>query len=181
MSEEKNQSILKSNWHLICLCIGLIVVGVVMGFRPDNSEENAKDQEIFIAVNAKKTSPDKNTNPFTMPSRKKRDATHAISKYEKEIEEYGTSLESEKNLYRIGNLYHSTLFDYEKAVFYYQRLINEYPESGKIEMVYFAIADSYDKLDNYEEEMKTYETIISAFPPESPAHQLAQEKRKGLR
>lgn len=184
MSEDEitKNSILKQNWHLMLLCVGLIVAGIVLGFNA-NEEVEAPIEHTVIA-----TSPDELSNdmaeaadknfvrPFDVVPKQEKEAKAAVIKYEQENTELGSGPEVEKNLYRLGNIHYSMLFDYEKAVFYYQKLVDEYPKTDKIQMAYVALADSYGKMNNYEEEMNTYDKIMEKFPENSPAYQFAHDK-----
>lgn len=182
MSEE-TISALKQNWHLLLLCVGLIVAGVVFGF-PSTQEEPQGEGKVATTPQSPDMAQaaDKNfATAFEAVPRQHQRANAAILKYEKENEESGHGPVEEQNLYRLGNIYYSILFDYEKAVFSYQTLVTEYPETDKIQMAYVALADSYEKLGQFENEMSTYDIIMQKFPSNSPAYQFAEEKLAGDR
>ena len=164
------------------LCIGLIVAGVLLGFRPEVEEPIDLDAHVVAMPgedisSAAADAADKNfSTSFEVTPRQVKEANAAIAKYEAENKELGKGPEVEKNLYRLGNIYYSMKFDYEKAIYYYSKLLEDYPETDKIQMVYVALADSYGKLEKYEEEMNMYDTIMKKFPENSPAYQFAYDK-----
>lgn len=164
------------------LCVGLISAGIALGFNANDVVEPPIEYTVVA------TSPDEISNdianaadknfvrPFEVVPKQQKEAKAAVLKYETENKELGSGPEVEKNLYRLGNIYYSMLFDYEKAIFYYQKLLDDYPKTDKIQMAYVALADSYSKLENFEEEMNTYDIIMEKFPENSPAYQFAHEK-----
>ena len=72
------------------------------------------------------------------------------------------------------------IFDYEKATLAYIQLIDKYPETDKLRMAYVALADCYNKMGDYDQEMETYKVVTQQFPADSPAHILAADKLKAV-
>ena len=173
---------LKKNWFLLLVCLISICAGAFLGLTKKSAI--AEDEGVYIDLpadsDASRAIDARIAKPFRKISRKEGKARAAIDRYLAENEASPRSELEEKNLYRIGNLYYASIFDYEKATLTYIQLINDYPKTDKLQMVYVALADCYSKLGDEEQEMQTYTIITQKFAVGSGAHTFASEKLKSL-
>ena len=106
------------------LCIGLIIAGVVFGFNGSDEIDLASlDKDVIakpgddLEPSVAKAADENFSRAFEVVPKQEKEANAAILKYESENEKIGTGPEVEANLYRLGNIYYSMKFDYEKAIY----------------------------------------------------------------
>jgi tetratricopeptide (TPR) repeat protein len=172
---------LKKNWFLLLACAISIGAGIFLGLTKKPIE--LKEAGVYIDLpadsDAAREIDARIAKPFRTVSRKESKARAAIERYVAENSAVGPGEIEEKNLYRIGNLYYASIFDYEKATLAYIQLINNYPKTDKLQMAYVALADCYAKMGDEDQEIETYTVITQKFPVGSGAHTFAMQQLEG--
>lgn len=168
---------LKSNWHLLSLCIGVLAAAFVWAIIEPDTRMNRP-------VASASTQPDRTGFPSDASvyanrwKRATKDArvTSAIKTYEWELSNNRASEETPSNLYRLGNLYYSNLQNYEKASLYYETLLKDHPDFPGNATVFPNLAACYKRLGNFALERHTYQKMIEFFPPDSQETLFARQE-----
>jgi tetratricopeptide (TPR) repeat protein len=104
-----------------------------------------------------------------------------IRNHQERIDSAPESKEVPAYLNAIGNLYGQKLGEYEKAISYYERILEEYPDWPNIRGVYPKLARYYELAGEQEQSYKTYQRMMKAFPEDSQEHLFAQQMVSNLR
>lgn len=180
MTKDELVEAAKDNWYFLLALVALIPAGIfaARAGSPDVEAENlATQQAVSAALAASAQSGD--VASFNRGGRTAADeAMGHIKGYEKEVAENWSSDETPLNLRRIGNLYYTSLRDYDKAVENYELIIYRFPEWDGIDSFYPNLAMAYKRLGNTAMERQTYQRMIKHFPPESNYVEFAQHQLK---
>lgn len=171
---------LKKNWIGLGVSVLLVVVGGVLSFGNEDpperdSSRNGPNATAVVAVPVNKGS----VNPFGSSPMRFRKGEATALRYKRILDESESDEEIELTLFRLANVYQSYLHDYDEAVFYYQKLINDFPDGERAVYAYVSLAETYYKMEDYGSEMQVYETMMREYPPDSEEYKWAMESSTG--
>lgn len=172
---------LKKNKYLLGFSALLIVAGVVFGFRGGEQVDDTIGETVPLptVVDPNSVLGQNLNQDFQMPfqnttPRRTKNAESAVARFEKIVEESEDEEEVATAMFRIGNINYSILYDYDNAVFYYQKFIDEFPNHVKALTAYACLADSYHKMDNLTDELQVYKTMMQSLPKDSDGYAWAE-------
>ena len=175
MDGELMTRMLRSNWHLISLLVLILSAGVWMALSPDQPEgvdAMAVDSEVGVAL----TDPNLTVQSrWSTPTKDKKVAT-AIEEYENELKYNRGNEETPANLYRLANLYYSNVRDYDKAILYYEALLQEYPQFEGNKTVYPNLVACYERLGKDELRRTTLRRMMEYFGSDSQEYLFAKQE-----
>ena len=167
--------ILRGNWHLISLMTLIFAAGIWMAVSPEKSDEvdaMSVDAEMGTVLTDQNLAVE---SRWSTPTKDKRIA-EAIEQYEDELKYNRGNEETPANLYRLANLYYSNVGDYDKAVLYYEALIQEYPKYEGNKNVYPNLVACYERLGQDELKRSTLRRMMDYFGPDSQEYVFAKQE-----
>lgn len=138
---------LQQTWPLVGLGGFVLVSCVALWFAPGGKAKASATtaNNIQVEVQTNLDGPVRTKSPWANPTRED-EVRAAIEQYTYELEHNGGGAEAADNLYRLANLYYSTLLDYEKASLYYVTLVQDYPEYSGIQTAFANLVTCYERL-----------------------------------
>ena len=183
MAEESFLGALKKNWFLMIPSVILIALGFVLGNWSQWSYDRSRSEGKTDVMQLPASSPAAraaNENFVKQPigtGRNKRMGRRFERKYLAQLEEMKPSDEDYPlTIFRLGNVYYSTLRDYEKAAPYFQEIVDNHPEYGRMREVLTYLADCFAKNGERSKEIALYEDLMSEYPPDSELYTWAEEQ-----
>lgn len=138
---------MKRSWPLWALAGFVFVASVVLWLVPGSkAKASASALDVHVEVQTNLSGPVVSTESRWAEPTKTDKVQAAIEQYTQAIEHDAGSPETADNVYRLANLYYSTLLDYEKASLYYVTLIQDYPEYSGIQTAFANLVTCYERL-----------------------------------
>ncbi len=175
MSARSLGPILRGNWHLMSLMVLIFAAGIWMAISPEKADDVDAmpiDSEIATIL----TDPNLTSESRWSTPTKDEEVAAAIEKYENELKYNRGNEETPANLYRLANLYYSSVPDYEKASLYYEALIQEHPNYEGIKNVYPNLVACYERLGKDELRRATLRRMMDHFGPDSQEYLFAKQE-----
>lgn len=184
MTDETFLQALRRNWYLMIPSVVLIALGVVLGFSPWQSDYDTKRNEgITDFMELPPNSPaarSANENFVKRPvgaGRRKRQGFELEKKYTARLEELKPGDEEYPlTVFRLGNTYYTALQDFEKAIPYFQEIVDNHPEDRNFRFALMFLADCYAKSDQRDKEVKLYQELMEKYPSDSPINKWAEQQ-----
>jgi tetratricopeptide (TPR) repeat protein len=174
---------LKKNWIGLGVSIFLVAMGLLLGFGKEDPPESgggASSGNGSNAVAAVVEPVNKGSlTPFGSSPMRIRKAEATALRYKRILDESQSEEEIELTLSRLANVYQSYLHDYDEAAFYFQKLLNDFPDSEYVLHAYVRLSQIYYRLEDYGSEMQVYETVMREYPPESEEYKWAMASSTG--
>jgi TolA-binding protein len=162
------KEILKDNWHLMALLVGVLAAGVLLQQYKGASAAtpNAGTVEAVSKGAADVEAPER-------PSSQD-EARTIIAKHKARFDQNPSDKEAPALLNAMGNLYRRQLVDYPNAIQCYELLLHDYPKCEEARNAIISLADCYRRQGDREGARRTYERMTQFFPPESQEYQYAK-------
>ena len=151
----------RSSWYLALICLGLLAGSVV------------------LATSARNNSGGRDAVEAADEAQDEEGLSAAVQRYEYELRYNRGSSDTPKNLFRLANLYHSRVRNFERAALYYEALLQEFPSYFANENVYPKLAECYMRQGDTALERQTYRRMLDFYPEDSEEHAFAR-MRLGL-
>ena len=169
---------LKSNWYLVAALGVMLCAGIATALMPKGAltaDAQAIDSKLAATENgpqARMLSPGR----FKPGKTKAQKATDVINRYKKELADNVGDPALKRNLLRIGNLYYSSLRDYDSAIQYYELMLIESPDETGVRDTLPVLAQCYVNTNQRGLEYETYRRMLEHFPANSQHYLFAKEK-----
>jgi tetratricopeptide (TPR) repeat protein len=175
MDGEMFTRVLRGNWHLISLMMLICGAGIWMAVTPEKAGDvDAVSVDTEMTTNL--TDPDLEVDSrWSTPTKDKKVAA-AIEQYESELKYNRGNEDTPHNLYRLANLYYSSVGDFDKAALYYEALIQEHPDYEGIKNVYPNLVACYERLGEDELRRATLRRMMEYFGPNSQEYVFAKQE-----
>ena len=173
----------KYKWFLVLGVSAVVLVIAVLGALSDYMGEPEEEQKKSIRV--RKLAP---SLPVAAIREKLDAATiyvapdpvekvkNVIASHSDFVEANRDSEEAPAYLQAMGNLAALRLGDHEKAAYYYQQVLDLYPDyKGRLQ-VYPQLATAYEKAGDRVRAKRVYREMINLFPEDSSEHQWAADQ-----
>jgi tetratricopeptide (TPR) repeat protein len=172
----------RQTWPLAAIAGFVAVSGLALWFVPSGT--NAKvdattANDIQVEVGTNLSEPVHMESRWAKPTREE-EVRAAIEHYTYEIEHNGTGAETAHNVYRLANLYYSTLRDYENASVYYVTLIQDYPDYSGIQTVFANLITCYERLGKNDLRRNTLRQMMEHYGEGSEQYLFAEEQLSRL-
>lgn len=165
------KDVLRENWYLAVLLVGLLLAGGYLQLRDSGAPQSADAaiEEVYDAAEA--TSAPVETQPRQTPQEQ---VKATIAEHKAKFDANPDDKDAPVYLSAMGNLYRYKLNDYENAIQAYQLLLHDYPEWEGNRNTLIALAACYEHQGNREGVRDTYERMLKFFAPESQEYQYAK-------
>lgn len=175
MNKELFVSGLKSNWHLVLVCLGFFVVAAAWALKPSDNGHGPVAIAAQTQPKAESGAMRPHTSRWARPTAQQ-EVQNAIDDYQRDLSENRRSPETAANLFRLGNLYYSKQQNYEQASLYYEILLQDFPDYKRNNTVYPNLATCYERLGKMDLERHTYKQMREYFSPDSQDYVFATQK-----
>ena len=179
MSEGDLKEGLKNNWYLFLLLVAVIGGAIYLGLGSGESTEipRAANPPESMTQDAVASGEEPVRSSFFKDEvTSKEIARSQIAEYEKKYLDDPRGEEASLYLRRTGNLYYSSLQDWDKAAEAYEELLLNYPDDPKNYEIYPNLAQCYENLNDRSNAISIYRKMLDVFPEGSQYRLLAMEK-----
>ena len=178
---------LKKNWYLMIPSVVLIVLGFFLGSWPRDLFDANRNEGVTDMVQLPPGSPAAEAADRNFVKRPV-GAGRSLREGMEEERRYLAQLETLKpedeeyplTFFRLGNVYYSVLREYEKAVPYFQEIVDNFPEHQRADTALRFLADCYVKSGNRSAEIALYEELMEKHPWESELHKWAERQLRNM-
>lgn len=166
---------LRENWYLavaLVLCVGAFAYKWTTSSGP--AEEPAPSPNV-TAIAARQ-----GFEELQRAQRTPRDTVmETIREHQAKIEAEPGSEDTPALMTAIGNLYRHKLGDERQAAQYYETVLLDHPDYPNARAVYIQLASCYEQLNETENAMRVYRTMMEKFEEDTQEYQFARSMLNG--
>ncbi len=169
----------RQTWPLWALATFVVLSVVVLYLVPGGQPKaDATSTLVQVEMHTNLGGAPRTESLWAKPS-KEENARAAIEEYIYQIEHDANGPETADNLFRVANLYYSTLLDYEKASLYYVALIQDHPEHSGVRIAFPNLITCYERLGKDDFRRNTLRDMMAFYGEGTEEYRFAEQQLTG--
>lgn len=182
MDDDSFLGALRKNWYLMIPSVVLIGAGYFLGewmSTPPAVSRDGITTQMALPPNtpAARAANENFVKPMYGTGRMKKVGKREERKYLAKLDALNPNDEEYAlTLFRLGNVYYSVFGEYEKAIPYFQELIDNHPDHPMARLAVKSLADCFAKSNQLDREIALYEELMAKHPPDSVLYEWAEQR-----